>query len=199
MSMKEMITNASIAFGAFIVATGSVTYAAPSLSPSWSTQIVNNASASVSPPNGVDMQVFQTSWAKADANLGTLNGTLKISFDWTITAQGWYEIPAVGLATNGRSILQIPGCDGHTDVFKNKSCGKFIGLVEGPSVPGIGGLEATPYATTTGTFSKNVPVAGQTDVVFSVIPSAYSGNSDHLNTYFNITNLRFKYTPNPAR
>lgn len=157
--------------------------------------VTGTPSASIDPKNAVDLRVFQTSWAKADANLGTLNGTVKITFDWTITAQGWYEIPAVGLATNGHTILQIPACNSNTDILKDKSCGKFIGLVIGTSVPGIGGLEATPYATTNGTFSKNVAVSGQTDVVFSIVPSPYSGNSDHLNTYFNITNLKFKYTP----
>jgi len=60
---------------------------------SWTTQTVNNASASVSASNEIDLRIFKTSYALARANLGVLPGagTLSVAFDWTIRADGWYE------------------------------------------------------------------------------------------------------------
>src|SRR5580693_3258523 len=167
MPMQAKIATSSMSLGAFILLTATAAYADPVPQIDWTTQTDNFASVSVDPQNNVDLSVFKTSWAKADANLGNLNGSLDITFDWTTTAQGWYEVPAVSLATNGGTILQIPGCDGHTNVLANSACGTFIGLPLGTTTPGIGGLAVSPYATTTGSFSEDVAVKGQTDVTFA--------------------------------
>jgi len=77
---------------------------------SWTTQTVNNASASVSASNEIDLRIFKTSYALARANLGVLPGagTLSVAFDWTIRADGWYEYSFVSIDTVGTNAPVVP-------------------------------------------------------------------------------------------
>lgn len=155
---------------------------------SWGTQTLNNATATVDVNNDVSLRVFQTSWAAAVGDLGLLNGSLTINFNWNIRDDGWWEVPGVSLDTAGASPFQIPTCRPITDM---QGCGNVIASAAGTGTPTqfpmpVGG-------STSGSYSKTFAVQGQTDLVFFLVPSFQSGNGDHANTYFNVSNLNLNY------
>lgn len=195
---------------------------------SWSTQTVNNASAVVSPSNGIDLRVFKTSYAMARADLGVLSGpgTLSVAFDWTISADGWYETSSVTLDTDGTNSPVVPlgGCatvDGINCTpsgvlpvanawYLNTGCGPTLncspnGLflaypqdfrLEPVSVPSEQ-LVSPAYGVRSGHAAVSQGASGQTYLNFLLTPSPYSENGDHANTYFSVSNLQLTFTPVP--
>jgi len=102
-------------------------------------------------------------------------------------------VPGVSPDTAGGSPFQIPACHPVTDFG---SCGNVIASAAGTGAPTqfpmpVGG-------STNGTFSETLAVQGQTDLVFFLVPSIYSGNGDHANTYFSISNLDLTYVAAPV-
>jgi len=177
-----------LAAGATVLAMVLISPSANAQAITWNTQTLNNASASVAANSDVSLRVFQTSWASAVGDLGSLDGSLTISFNWGIRDDGWWEVPGVSLDTAGASPFQIPACRPITDM---QGCGNVIA-----SAAGTGALTQFPMpvgGSTTGTYSNTFSVQGQTNLVFFLVPSFYSSNGDHANTYFNITNLDLNY------
>jgi len=158
-------------------------YAQQSISPlSWTTDTVNNASATVT-GNDVALRVYQTSWASATAYLGNLNGSLTTNFDFTRSADSFWEDNYLSYVTNGSQNFSIPGCSPSiTSSLSN--CG-INPLVFTPNVSGL----------VNSSISNTISVSGETYVVFANTPSWASGNGDHANTYLNISNLVINYTP----
>jgi hypothetical protein len=153
---------------------------------SWTQQGINYASTSVEPNNNVALRVFRESWASADANLGNLRGRLHISFDYSVTSEGWWENPHLSLGP-----MQLSACRDTAvgDWFNSSACGSTTLAYAN------NGLNVSPYSTTYGTFTTSISVAGQTHLIFSLIPNNWSLMPDHYNTYFNVTNLRLDLLP----
>ena len=193
---------------------------------SWTTQTVNNASASVSASNEVELRVFKTSYATARADLGILPGagTLSVAFDWTIRADGWYETSSVTLDTDGTNTPVVPlgGCatvpglncapSGLLPVgnaaYLNLGCGSTLncspaGLVLAyphdfrvePVTAPLEELVSPAYGVRSGHASVSQGASGQTYLNFLLVPSPYSENGDHANTYFSVRNLQLTFTP----
>ncbi len=158
----------------------------------WSGQTFNIASASINPIGRLDLAVYKTSFAEEDADLGDLSGILSISYNYSITAEGWYEVALLSSSTNGESIFNIPACSDYSG-FSPSVCGDILAKAD-PS----NGMDVVPFGTTNGSVSVTLPVTGETHVYFAITPSIYSHNSDHFSTLFNVTNIAFDLRPSAA-
>ena len=158
---------------------------------SWSTETVNDGSASVSPTNEVALRAYGRSWSVAEALIDTsalVKGPslLEIAFDYVTNSEGWHEIPAVSFVSGATDPFSVPECLverlGLPDY--QPSCGRVL-LDDGTNLgPNIG-----PYGSTSGSFTTKVIPTGLDRLVFSITPSQYADNADHANTFFEIRNL----------
>lgn len=143
-------------------------------------ETINKATADFS-NDRLDLQVYKTSWAAVKKDLGNISGNLKISFDWAITAEGWWEGVGLGVVTNGTPNFNLSKCKLSQN---NGACGTVI------ASPNEGGLPVQAFQKTTGQFEKNISVNGYTTLVFFITPSDHSENSDHGRTALSVTNFR---------
>lgn len=161
----------------------------------WTTETINNANSNVI-NDDVSLRIYQTSWAIAETNLGNLNGFLTISFNYQTISDGWWEEPIVTLSNRTTTDVVIPtlrGYRGYNSLFFNPSvAGNILATV------GTGELSITPYGSYSGSFTSTVPVNDLTILTFALVPSWASDIGDHMNTYFNITNLKIDYVPTPV-
>jgi hypothetical protein len=155
---------------------------------SWTTTTINNAYSSVTEAN-ISLRVYKESWASAKTNLGSLDGTLNISFTYnTSSLEGWWEIPVISIADGRYSSFSLQQC-GKTDNFDDSSvCGNIFARP-------INNITMKEYGTTSGIVNEFINVTGNIDLIFALVPSSWYWNGDHFNTYFNASNININYKP----
>jgi hypothetical protein len=140
----------------------------------WSKESVNNASVDLT-DSGVYLRVFRTSYASAALKLGSTSRQHRVSFDWEIQTDGWWEGAGVSILNDSVKDFNLRSCD------TQHNCGKVILSAGGADLP-------IKYAkTTSGRYEATVDA---TSLVFFIVPSGSSANGDHGNTFFRIKNLK---------
>lgn len=130
----------------------------------WTTSTTSNADVQLD-GGRMRLRVYKCNTAIAERDLGTLDGTLTVSFDWENLAEQWYE---------GTDWQLLDG-DGGAIEYE---------LVEGTDVrsPGHRGNRS-------GTVTAEATVDGPVTLQFVVRPSSHCSNFDHANTYLWIDNV----------
>ena len=154
-------------------------------------------------PTALALFVDGKGWAQGSAGFGSLDGTLKIDFDYTTVSPGWWEVPGVTLATNGGGEFQA-GCywgfapEDNGDLCGNRLSEVFDTYYSSRSLPEPSELWLGAYATKTGHFSRSAVVLGTTVVTFWNASSGYWYMYDHYGFTFNLSNFAFDYVPSPS-
>lgn len=166
--------------------------------PSWSSEIINDATASVSGAD-VSLSVYQTSYAAEIANLGILNGNYTLTFNYSFSAQEWWESPFIALVTNGAPAVALSSC-----YEGDLSCATEILNSEwdaGSPETAVSDIKTAAYSMSspaTGSITETFSAIGDTAIWFALVPSNYSANGDHAWTYFDIDNVSVSAIPEPG-
>jgi hypothetical protein len=126
----------------------------------WETTTHGAAAADVVGETELSLRVYRCSMAEIKTGLGTVEGQLGLSFDYTVTAEGWYEIPTVAIVEDGTE--------------------QPLQRVD---------IERQEYSTTQGAVETTVPVDGEVGLAFRLEPSGHCNNSDHADTFFEVRNI----------
>jgi hypothetical protein len=171
---------------------------AETIIPTWSPETINIATASVSGTD-VSVAVYKTSYAAEIADLGVLNGTYTLTFDYSFSAQGWWESPLVALATNGAPPVALSSC-----IEADLSCATDVLNSEwdagSPETP-VSDIRTAPYSISspaTGFVSDTFEASGDTEIWFALVPSNFSGNGDHYWTYLDFDDVSVATIPEPC-
>ena len=160
----------------------------------WTFQSIGTATASGS-GSSLDLSVYKTSWTWATADLGSLTGSIAVSFDYTTTSDGWWEEPFASISTNGGGPISVAGCIGSNLLPSCATAGQIYAVAD---IHEPNPIQIAPYATRTGSISQTLSVSGATQIAFGIVPSDYSRNGDHFNTYFSLRNISVTSVPEPA-
>lgn len=154
-------------------------------------------------PTALALFVHGKGWAQGSAGFGSLDGTLKIDFDYTTISPGWWEHFGVTLATNGGGEFQAgcsysfaPGDNG--GLCGNRISEWFDTYYSSRLLPEPSELWVGAYATKSGHFSQSAVVSGTTAVTFWIASSPYWYFGDHHGFTWNLSNFAFDYVPNPS-
>ncbi|WP_135661692.1 hypothetical protein [Halorhabdus rudnickae] len=132
----------------------------------WETDVSGNANVKVKNEQ-LQLRVYKCSQAKATRSLGTLNGTIRVSFDWGTAADGWWETSDWSLR-NADTGEKIP-----YTVLSGED-------IQNPDSSGT---------SKTGSVAVRAEVSGDVPIEFEVSPSSYCNYPDHGDTYLTIDNL----------
>lgn len=130
----------------------------------WETTTDGDADATVVDDTALDLRVYRCSTAEARTDLGSVTGGLDVAFDYTVTAEGWYESTTVAIVEDGEERALQDVADGVS-------------------------IEKEESATTEGSVDATVDVDGQVALAFRLEPSQYCSNGDHANTFFEVRNI----------
>jgi hypothetical protein len=130
----------------------------------WETNIEGNANSTVVNNDSLDLRVYKCSLAEATTELGYVDGTLSIPFDYQVRADGWYEYPELTVTVDGEK----------TYTTREEIDADIATKVSG---------------TTSGSPTAEIPVNGNVTVSFRIKPSQFCNNNDHANTYLNVRNI----------
>lgn len=124
----------------------------------------DRAVATVVSPTEFEFVVNKCNRAMATTELGTIEGTLEVTFDWVVDPEQWYENPIFRVREGG-SVLEM---DGETGIDKEKA------------------------TVTRGTFDGRTEVDGSPTVEMGIVPSEPCSNADHADTRFRVRNLSIR-------
>lgn len=130
----------------------------------WQTSTTSNASVRLDGAR-MRLRVYKCNTAIAERNLGELEGTLTVSFDWENHADNWWE-------STGWQLLNGDGNEIDYEV------------VEGTDIRSPGRASGR-----SGSVTAEATVDGPITLRFRVRPSSHCSNSDHANTYLWIDNV----------
>lgn len=132
--------------------------------PGWQTNRAGNGAALARDGATVDLRVYRCARASAIKRIDASDEDVTVSFDYEVTAEGWWERPYVRIY-DAEGKLYDSGDDDTR------------------------GIERSDHATTTGTFRVTVASTSDIAAVLGLEPSRHCGNGDHANTHFRIANF----------
>lgn len=126
----------------------------------WDTRSSDRGDVAVVGPRSLDFHVYKCNRALATTRIDA-TGTLRVAFDWTFRADGWYESSVVAVGTgDDRRPLEASS-----------------------------GIRTEPRTETEGTYVGTASVDGPVTLVLGLEPSGHCDNPDHGDTYFSVRNL----------
>lgn len=130
----------------------------------WTTRTAGDADASVVDASTLAFRVHKCSRASATRTYGEHDGDVRVTFDYVVQTQAWYEHP----------YLRVTSDDAPTYDLRDDSGEK---------------IEKRRDARTTGTVDATVPVDGTVGVELGIRPSRHCENGDHGDTAFQVSSL----------
>lgn len=160
----------------------------------WTFQSSDAANTSASGSGGsLDLSVYKNNWVLATADLGSLSGSVTISFDYTTVMDGWWEHPFASISTGGAGAISVEGCAKASDLYAG-NCPQAQNVY----AHGYYDIAIWVGATRTGAISRTFDVSGPTTIGFGIVPSDFATNGDHANTYFHLRNITASSVPEPT-
>ena len=132
----------------------------------WDIQTFNNANVTLD-GGRMRLRVYKCGTAVASRNLGSLEGTLRISFDWETGADMWYEDPGWRLETAEGDPIEYE-------------------VIDGPDVRSPG----SPGGSRNGSVTVEADVDTEVHLVFRIDPSSDCSGWSHTHTYFWVDNIQ---------